>query len=293
MLLVMGEKENIETLQVLSMPFKENEESLNTRDSLRKSYLKLINEMQPHLPFANELFPSFVLDKERIQKFINVFSIETSIDDTYYDMSLEETRRYDSIYSSVKNAIKNLGEKYPPFEWIFNLALDSIIFSSSKIAVGGTASSLVGALWINPRENWTDNDIYEFLIHELGHTLLFLNEWRYGLFTSEERLNEKETYGLSAIRSQLRPMDKAFHSAVVATEVLLLREYVIGHEGEHHVHPDTKDLIPMVRKSIQSIRSVHKRENILTENALLILDQCERKLNQIRQEDTSDYISRV
>jgi hypothetical protein len=291
MLLVMGEKENIETLQVLSMPYAEG--TLDTRDSLRKSYLKLINDMQPHLPFSNELLPSFVLEKDRIQKFINVFSIETSIDDTYYDMSLEETQQIDLIYSKVKGSIKNLGEKYPPFEWLFNLVLDSIIYSSSNIAVGGTASSLVGALWINPRENWTDNDVYEFLIHELGHTLLFLNEWRFGLFTSEERLSEKETYAMSAIRSQLRPMDKAFHSAIVATEVLLLREYVIGHEGEHHVHPDTKNLIPMVQNSIQSIRSVHKRENILTENAISILDRCEKKLNEIHQEDSNDYFSRV
>ncbi|MDG4658581.1 HEXXH motif-containing putative peptide modification protein [Ectobacillus antri] len=177
-----------------------------------------------------------------------------------------------------------LGEQYSKFIWMFDLAMDTIFQASSNVVTGGTTNAAVGILWINPRDTWSNIDMYEFLVHELAHTLLYIHEWRFGLFTDLSRLTDKSTYAMSAIRSQMRPMDKAFHSAIVATDVLLLRELVLGHKGQRELHPDTNDLLPMILKSIQSIQEVNNNKGMLTEHASWLLSECHKKIAKIAYE---------
>ncbi|SDC48170.1 hypothetical protein SAMN04488112_108178 [Melghirimyces thermohalophilus] len=281
---VMGDRANVQTIQVLSAPFADSE--LNSFESLRCAYIKLLSSMQPKVPHSGGYNPEYVTKLNKVQTFIKTFREESNIDDTYYDMDFEGSLiQSKKVLEWTQTAVDKLGKQCPTFHWIFNLIMDSIVHTTSNNAVGGTSSHLVGVLWINPRENWSDIDMYEFLVHELGHTLLFLHEWRYGLFTSYERLPDTDTFAKSAIRSQMRPMDKAFHSAVVATDVLLLRELIIGHKGKRILHPDTSTLVSMVGQSIKSIREVNMRQGILTDYALGILDQCEDKLKKVGKEE--------
>lgn len=280
MLFVLDEKQNLQTLQVLTTPYADKI-PVNT-ETLRFAYQKLLNSMQPKVPHANGAKPAYVSGGETVNKLIEAFGVSSLFDDTYYDIESESSQEHSQrILEWTRSSVNKLGDSFPQFVWMFDLVMDTIFQAYSKTVAGGTTNGAVGVLWVDPRETWSDIDMYEFLVHELAHTLLYLHEWRYGLFTSLIRLSEKPTYAMSAIRSQMRPMDKAFHSAVVATDVLLLRELILGHKGQRELHPETEDLVPMVLRSIESIREVNNRENMLTEYALSLLEQCHEKVTKI------------
>ncbi|GEO28156.1 hypothetical protein AAC03nite_39410 [Alicyclobacillus acidoterrestris] len=273
MLFLLGEKENLMTLRMLTKPYFPT--SAVNMESQRITYQKLLHVMQPEVPHSNSRSPSYVTGTEVVTQLSKLFSMESQTDDTPYDIG-DLTRRDDSDrhLQFTKSCAYKLANLYPPFGWLYNLVIDSVFHAPSNIAAGGTTSGAVGILWIDAREDWTNRDMYEFLVHELSHTLLFIHEWAHGLFTSQRRLTESETYAMSAIRGQIRPMDKAFHSAIVATDVLLLREKIIGHDTRTILHPSTSELIPQIFDSIRSIQEVDARQGILTDYAQKLLGNC-------------------
>jgi hypothetical protein len=134
-----------------------------------------------------------------------------------------------------------------------------------------------------PPTNLGPRDLQEFLIHELGHTLLFLDEWRFGLFTSYPELLKRENWVASAIRKTVRPLDKAFHSVVVATEVLLARDHLLGHPATSVLHPSSPVLASGVLRSIESMTGDPTARLLLTDHALRLLDRCQRIVSDMAQ----------
>lgn len=261
MLLLKGEKNVLETIYILSAPYKKiNSKSIN---SLKEAYTFLLNDMQSDIWHSNKANTEYVTEENTIRNLIKAFQTESLVDDTFYDM--EETEQFNmlKVLKETEAAVRALGDKYPPFSWVFNLAMNSVFNVSSRIASGGTTSAAVGSLFIDPRGKYTENDMYELLIHELGHTLLFLYEWRFGLFNDQNSLLNKETFALSSIRNEYRPFDKAFHSVLVSLEVLQLRNRVLGHDILTVLHPPSEILIKSVRRSVESLIEVNSKKNML------------------------------
>ena len=202
------------------------------------------------------------------------------VDDTQYDVKNLSREKSQVINSKIKTHVDELAQKHQEFSWIFNLVIDSVFSAESKVAAGGTTSSAVGKLWVNPREDWRNNDVYEFLIHELTHTLIFIYEWRYGLYNDPMRLLEPSTYALSAIRNKKRPMDKALHSAIVGTEILLYRKG--KNEEDYKLHPSTKVLTDNTFSSLLSIKAVSKEQNFLTTFGESLVEKCLTELNTFK-----------
>lgn len=275
MLFLRGEKDVLQTINILSKSLQISGLD-NSYDSLAKKYKMLLNEVQPGIPHSNQLYPMYLTDPQIIQRLLETFGTKSAADDTYYDLDAASMNESEIILNKTRESVKALGDEYPPFSWIFNLVMDTVFNVSSKVASGGTTSAAVGVLFIDPRKNYTKEDFYELLVHELGHTLLFLTEWRYGLFNDVTRITDFNTYAMSAIRNQSRPFDKAFHSVVVSIEILLLRTNVIGHEQKRFLHPSTAKLIPMVNQAIESIRETDKRENMLTPYGKNLLSDCRK-----------------
>lgn len=283
MLFLRGEKDVLQTINVLTKPYQIINNPISY-DSLKIAYHKLLTDIQPEIPHSDSLNTDYINDIEVVKEFMTIFSTESLVDDTFYDIEQSRDHVTNEILDKTKSSASKLGEKYPPFNWIFNLTMDSVFNASSQIASGGTTSGAVGILFANPRNNYTDEDMYEFLVHELGHTLLFIYEWRFKLFNDPKRIIEPTTYALSAIRNQLRPMDKALHSVIVAVEILLLRDKVLGHDYKHSLHPSTHELIPMVNASIESILNTDRRENMLTGFGKTILNECKTVLQNYNTE---------
>lgn len=282
MLFLRGEKEVLQTINILSESLQISGPD-NSYDSLVQKYKILLNKVQPWVPHSNQLYPTYLTDPKIIQRLLETFGTKSAADDTYYDLDTASMKESEIILSKTRELVKALGDEYPPFLWIFNLVIDTVFNVSSKIASGGTTSAAVGVLFIDPRKNYTKEDFYELLVHELGHTLLFISEWRYGLFNDVTRITDSNTYAMSAIRNQLRPFDKAFHSVVVSIEILLLRTNVIGHEQKRYLHPSTNKLVPMVNQAIESIRETDQREDMLTPYGKKLLLDCRNAMTKFSE----------
>ena len=154
-----------------------------------------------------------------------------------------------------------------------------MIFScSSDNAGGGSTSAAIGCIWINPRPHWSENDFFEFFVHELTHNLVFLDELRYRHYTNYSSIIIEENYSPSAILARKRPLDKVFHSILVSTEVLLTRQSLLGHPETPRAHPPTQIMLDQCLYSIRSLEENNAVFSLLTERSQTLLALCKSKL---------------
>lgn len=149
----------------------------------------------------------------------------------------------------------------------------------SQYAVGGTTSSAIGVVWGNPEKGWKACDYLEYFVHELTHTLMFLDELRFLHYKNQEIMYDKENFSLSAILQAERPIDRVLHSIVVATEVILLRTRNLINHLECQIHPPTDPLVNSTQKSIERLLSHPNKDRILTSRALEIVEICQNSIS--------------
>ncbi|UAK15811.1 aKG-HExxH-type peptide beta-hydroxylase [Sporolactobacillus terrae] len=283
MLDLLGLKENLKIVQVLSKSYCTNQNLINYQN-LKKGYRKFLSEIQPDVPHSKTNEINFVESNELTRSLSSIFGAKSLLDDVDYDLGDSQNKfnyKKNFALKETHSAMIELGEKYKSFKWLFNLAMDSVFYAPSQSAQGGTTSNAVGVLWVNPSDRWNKIDYYELLIHELCHTMIFLYERCYGIFTNKNKLTDPETFAVSAIRGKRRPLDKAYHSAIVATEILMFRKNIIGDVVPHVLHPETNDLISMTLVSLKSIKSVGIEKKMLNERAIKMLDICLSKLKLV------------
>jgi hypothetical protein len=105
--------------------------------------------------------------------------------------------------------------------------------------------------------------------------LLFIDEFVHGLFEYDDMADNKN-WVFSAVLAKSRPLDKAFHSAVVATEVLLFRQIAKQHPNSPCAHPKTAKLLEQTRRSIEECR-----ESVLMKpRARYLLERCATSLKE-------------
>lgn len=282
MITLIGPKGCLENVYALSAPY--SDESKPGAVALKRGYQAFLGAAQPHLPVAEDQAPVYVGpdDTETYGQLYDAFNAGSNLDDTAYDFEDARVTPEASTHALcqlglIEARVASLRSVYPVFGSIFDLAVNFVFAAASANASGGTINSALGVLWADPRADWRDQDHFEFLVHELSHILLFLDEWRFQLFRSLEELADPDNYALSAIRGVARPLDKTFHSIVVSTEVLIARDRLLGHPDEPVLHPTSPVLIEGTRASIDSIRALIPR-GILRPRAVELLDRCDEAL---------------
>jgi hypothetical protein len=289
MLLLHGIQPNIETIVVLSRTDPHGAPDHGAVD-LSNSFRRFLKYSQPQLDrvLDTQLRPNaMVVDVARAACLVDLFNQDSALDDTKYLLARpdESVERYGTrchVLGARFDARANeLETMLPEFGPVYRLAIQARFAATCTFASGGTTSDAIGVLWLNPSPRWTNVDYEEFLVHELCHTLIFLDELRFGLYTSQRALADPSHFALSAIRRQVRPLDKAFHSAVVAAELCLLRGRLGWSETNGVLHPGTEELRRSAGASIDSIRAVAEPRGLLTSHALDLLEQCEESLYQV------------
>ena len=155
-----------------------------------------------------------------------------------------------------------------------------VFCGGSAQAVGGTTSAAIGVVWGNPEKEWGECDYLEYFVHELTHTLMFLDELRFLHYKNQDAMRDGENFSLSAILQVERPLDRVLHSIVVATEVLLLRKRNLVNHSQCQIHPSTDHLVESTQRSIERLRSHPSRHYILTSRAWDIVEMCRSSLSQ-------------
>jgi hypothetical protein len=281
MLQLIGAPQVIDSLYTLAAPqLNAVESSHPTTADIKRALHRWLSDVQPETARPSSDAVAYIGGGPDHARLLKLFNATSKLDDTDYRVDAptnapENERKLERIRAGVER----LQGRDEVWGQVFDLSMFSVFAAPCEIAGGGTASHAVGVLWVDPRERWTDRDIEELLIHELAHTLLFYEEWRYGLFTSAEAMLAREHYALSAIRAVERPLDKSLHSVVVATEVLLARDSVLGHPAADGLHPRTEELAAGTLASIDSI--FENADSVLTPRSRELMGACRERVTRL------------
>ncbi|MFG2881447.1 aKG-HExxH-type peptide beta-hydroxylase [Streptomyces sp. NPDC048297] len=112
----------------------------------------------------------------------------------------------------------------PDLRLMVELLVTDVLLVDTDEAGGGSHSSIPGLVVLSPGADWDTGDYAMSLVHEFMHLNLFLADSVYGVFTlSSDELEDERYLALSAVKGRRRPLDRAFHAAVVTVPVILMR----------------------------------------------------------------------
>jgi hypothetical protein len=175
----------------------------------------------------------------------------------------------------VQAAIERFREIDPGFWTTFDLYVNFVLCPFSRYSRGGTDSDCIGALYLSRARDYSLRDLYEIIIHEFTHTVMFLDEHLIAHYGDEDAMAHQENWVRATISGTLRPLDKVLHSMVVATEILLHRDRVLGHDADTTIHQKTPELAESVRLTIASMLDHPNRDQILGPRGFQLIDLCQ------------------
>ncbi len=252
--------------------------------SFRKTYQDCLVIEQPHCFWLRTQGMSFydTLDEkmtdEKRRKFVDLYSVDTTpLDDLAQASVIKSSNsKRDVLVDKLKSAYEFLQRRSPSHFKIFELIIEGIFVDASDVAAGGTTSDAVGVIWANPHPKFETPDLAEFLVHELTHNCMFLDEWIHPHY-DYSIMEDRSTWALSAILDRMRPIDKVVHSLVVAAEIVLLRKDLIGEPSDPKAHPPTAQIVSSIETTIRDLHRVHKETQVLTDRTLELVEIAHQK----------------
>jgi len=285
---LVGANELIKNKLVLGHKF--SKQTPKTMGELEKDFHSFLRDYQPKVP-RNECNSAQIINDAEIElKLAELFRTDSILNDRNQSNLIEGRylpEEFAEKENNLKQAIEVLKKSNSEIHQLFNLTIDSLFMRHSKGSGGGSTSNAVGVIWINCRSNWSQQDLVELLVHELTHNLVFIDELRHLHFTNYKLIALQENFAKSAILQIKRPIDKVFHSIVVATEVLLLRKNHLGEPLDPKVHPPSDKMLRQTRESLDSLRGLPKYETLLTERGKMIMQKCSDHLELLETEISS------
>lgn len=303
MLSLKGPQGVVETLYVVSSAHAAKTHQTATSDnagtlaSVRASYHQMIGDMQPVLrqvlPGASA-YPLTVGEGTEHTGLVKAFLTSVAGEDSVDYELFTQGRTFTEAELSGKReqidaALAAVEQNWPEFRTLYELLVPVLLFAPDDGLAGGTASTVLGVLWLDPKEHWNTVDVQEFLLHEFIHHTLFLEERRFGFYRNMGLLVRDEYLTRSAIRRDRRPLDKVLHSIVVGTEVLLARhEKRIPHPAgvELSLHPESSELLRGVLNSLDEVFQL-PLEELLQPRPIEILKLCRERLSEIPDATTA------
>jgi hypothetical protein len=250
----------------------------------QRAYARWIASIQPALPEPVQGV-ELVTDEHREELLLRPLLEPSILDDRdhYKDLHRFKTiqRDRDQVAREaafVAELVQSFHAKDPGFWEIFDIYTNYVVFPDSKSSTGGTSSGALGVIYlVHPHQRNADT-IYELLVHETTHLMMFVDERRSRHYRDSHALANPDNFAVSAVYQKRRPLDKVLHSIVVSTEVLLHREHVLGHGSESTVHPPTATLAPATLASCESILELQGHKPLLAPRGVQLVETCAKLL---------------
>lgn len=247
-------QEIIDNVLVLANPYIDNI-NLLTEKSLKSAYINWLSVIQPHCPIIekNTLVYS---DKSVDARFSKYFTKEFRVADV--DIATQEMMYPDPLDRklAIESALSKISEYDDTLYSLLMLTMNTIFCVTDK-RNGGTSvnPSYIGVMCAHYDMYAEEMAIPELLIHELAHNFLFLDEHRYGYYTSYQYLEDKKTYVDSYYNKKIikLPFDRVLHRMVIFTEILSLRDQYLGHATMKTQHMCTEEMLEVSRWYIAQI----------------------------------------
>jgi hypothetical protein len=165
----------------------------------------------------------------------------------------------------VSEALDLIKEISPELRHMVDLLVTDLVIVNTGADGGGSASQIPGVVVMSPGPKWGVLDYAMCLVHEAMHLNLFVGDAVYGTFTLPSSELEAEQYrALSAVKiGQRRPLDKAFHAAVVTVPLMFME----NHQGK-------TTLVDLYTKSLRdACVDLKKQRPHFTEYGRMLLDE--------------------
>jgi HEXXH motif-containing protein len=153
----------------------------------------------------------------------------------------------------------------PELRHMVDLLVTDLVIVNTGADGGGSASHIPGVVVMSPGPEWGVLDYAMCLVHEAMHLNLFVGDAVYGTFTLPSSELELEQYrALSAVKiGQKRPLDKAFHAAIVTVPLM----YMEQHQGK-------TSLVKLYTDSLrEACFDLDKQRPHFTEYGRMLLDE--------------------
>ncbi|MDE9459688.1 aKG-HExxH-type peptide beta-hydroxylase [Xenorhabdus bovienii] len=255
-----------------------------TFEEIELGFHDFLKDLQPTVPRLKKTGTHVINDAEMEDTLTELYRTDSLLNDRNQSSLIEDSLKGDIREQHEKfllSAIEELKLKMPQIYTVFQLTIDSLFLRNSKDSGGGSTSNAVGVIWINSRKHWNIQDLTELLVHELTHNLVFIDELRYLHFRDYRLLQDESNFTKSAILHMKRPIDKVFHSIIVAVEILLARRNYLGEPEKSHVHPPSDKMLIQAIEALNSLTDLPNYKELLTERGQIIMQNCRNYLELI------------
>jgi len=280
-----GFSHNIQNIYKLSAPFLGGQE-VETVNDLAKPYRSFLARLHSGLPVQRD-DGVVVRTRKDAAKLISAFSA-SRINDLHQEGMIDDSWAEGAEQPRAELARKHielLKRLNPELGELFDLAIHSILLCGAKVnqagqkAHGGTSNKCIGLMWLNLKPTHSTQDILELYVHELTHTLVFLDELNFEHF-DYNFLTEQEYWATSAILNRLRPMDKVLHSIIVSCEVLRARRHFLPNQEKLSVHPSSEVIRQSTLNAINSVLNHKHLQLICKPRAIELVERAQDDLLQ-------------
>lgn len=256
----LGFKQNIENCVKLISSKETNR--FASLVELKSALARYIDAVQPQfkISFPIDEMPALVSDLNKKSILASAFSIRSQLNDLGQSSMIEDLQfpSEEKYQQHLISAIRLLESQNLELATLIKIVFRYTLFGKSSKAHGGSSSNALGVLWLNPTDKWTLQDYCEFLVHEVTHQLMFLDERIYGHYSQYPLIALKENFAFSTILKRSRPLDKVIHSYFVGMNVLNYRIENWSHENTSYtLHPAVDQLRQGLEDTRNSLTETH------------------------------------
>ncbi|ADI12089.1 hypothetical protein SBI_08971 [Streptomyces bingchenggensis BCW-1] len=153
--------------------------------------------------------------------------------------------------------------------------IDTVFVTGADWTGSMSDNKHIGVLWLMPGREWHGEEVVEAFLHEITHTMLFLDERRYGHFlpaAADVRVR-------SAIRQDVREYPAVVHSALVAAELLTWRErHRTLDSACRRLHGPTRELAARAQEAHAQVVTEDRRQDLLTPRMRDLVEQAGERI---------------
>ncbi|MEU5125093.1 hypothetical protein J7W19_26125 [Streptomyces mobaraensis NBRC 13819 = DSM 40847] len=165
----------------------------------------------------------------------------------------------------------------PQAQRLFRLLVTEVALFDSEVVVPGSGALVeqVGSIYIAVGADWTASDVAECLVHEMTHLLLRCDEHRYGHYVNPADAVREQKFSRTAVSLTQRSPMVAFHSLVVAAEIMGLRSQLRGgnrNSPAGGAHGPDKLLVHRALQCADELLQRTDRDNHYRERAIVLME---------------------
>ena len=159
------------------------------------------------------------------------------------------------LYDLISNGLDSIAASSRDLRELIELTIGEIFLAQEDGSEGGTMSSAVGLIWLNPRKEWDPRKTGENIVHEWIHNMLFLADMVNPLFAVDYvGLSADSAHATSAILHRKRPFDRCYHSAAVAAGLVFY----------HSISGDQQKADALIEPTMTTVRELQDKPELMT-----------------------------